>query len=116
MNTTDAQLELTLTFTDKNELYLAYMPFIKGGGLFLRTKKTIEMGQEIQAQVKLIDEQDHYTIYGTVVWVTPKCAQGNREAGIGIQLQATAQMEAFRHKIEAYLAGMLTSERRTDTL
>jgi type IV pilus assembly protein PilZ len=31
---------LTLTIKDKSALYLAYMPFVKNGGLFIPTKSS----------------------------------------------------------------------------
>ena len=38
---------LSLTIKDKSALYAAYMPFIKGGGLFIPTKKEYQLGDEV---------------------------------------------------------------------
>jgi type IV pilus assembly protein PilZ len=46
--------------------------------------------------------------------VTPKRAQGNRAAGIGVQFNA--QDDTANKKIEAYLAGSLESDRPTHTM
>jgi type IV pilus assembly protein PilZ len=46
--------------------------------------------------------------------VTPRGAQGNRTAGIGVQF--SEQDAAANAKIEEYLAGMLTSDRPTHTM
>jgi type IV pilus assembly protein PilZ len=49
-----------------------------------------------------------------VIWVTPRGAQGNRTAGIGVQF--SEQDTGANAKIEEYLAGLLTSEKPTHTM
>ncbi len=100
---------------DKAELYIAYMPYIVNGGLFIRTDKAYNLGDEVFILLKLIDEPDKYTIAGRVIWITPKCAQGARASGIGVQFLGEETQE-IRNKIETYLAGALDSNRLTDTL
>ena len=53
---------------------------------------------------------------GKVVWITPTAAQGNRTAGIGIQFAESADGETARTKIESILAGILGSEKATQTM
>ena len=53
---------------------------------------------------------------GKVIWVTPVGAQGNRQAGIGVQLADGSEAEAIRNKIETLLAGTLNSEKPTQTM
>jgi type IV pilus assembly protein PilZ len=48
------------------------------------------------------------------VWITPEGAQGNRQAGIGIEF--SDEDATITAKIENHLAGSLTSERVTQTL
>ena len=48
--------------------------------------------------------------------VTPAGAQGNRAAGIGVQLAEGAEGENVRNKIETLLAGILTSDKPTHTM
>ena len=38
---------LTLTIKDKSALYLAYMPFVKNGGLFIPTSSNYRLGDEV---------------------------------------------------------------------
>ena len=38
---------LTLTIKDKSALYLAYMPFVKNGGLFIPTNSNYRLGDEV---------------------------------------------------------------------
>ena len=76
---------LTLTIKDKSVLYAAYMPFIKNGGLFIPTAKEYELGDEISMLLNLMDETDKTPVTGKVAWITPRGAQGNRAAGVGVQ-------------------------------
>ena len=61
-----------------------------------------------------MDEPEKVPVAGKVVWITPKGAQGNRSAGVGIQF--TEPNSVAVNKIETYLAGVLTSERPTHTM
>ncbi len=105
---------LSLTIKDKAVLYSAYMPFIKNGGLFVPTNKDYEIGDEVFMLLTLMEEPEKIPIAGKVVWVTPRGAQGNRTAGIGVQF--SEQDAAANAKIEEYLAGMISSDRPTHTM
>lgn len=105
---------LSLTIKDKAVLYAAYMPFVKHGGLFIPTNKTYKLGDEVFMLLNLMDEPEKIPVAGKVVWVTPKGAQGNRAAGIGVQF--SDQDNTAVSKIETYLAGSLESERPTHTM
>lgn len=105
---------LNLTIKDKAVLYAAYMPFVKHGGLFIPTNKSYSLGDEIFMLLNLMDEPEKIPVAGKVVWVTPRGAQGNRAAGIGVQF--SDQDNTAVSKIENYLAGSLESERATHTM
>ncbi len=105
---------LSLTIKDKAVLYAAYMPFLEHGGLFIPTSKTYRIGDEVFMLLNLMDEPEKIPVAGRVVWVTPRRAQGNRAAGIGVQFNG--QDDTANKKIEAYLAGSLESDRPTHTL
>ena len=105
---------LSLTIKDKAVLYSAYMPFLRNGGLFVPTNKSYKIGDEVFMLLTLMDEQEKIPIAGTVVWVTPRGAQGNRTAGIGVQF--SEQDAAANAKIENHLAGTLSSDRPTHTM
>ena len=62
----------------------------------------------------LMDEPEKELVAARVVWITPKGAQENRQAGIGIEF--SDEDVTITAKIENYLAGSLTSERVTHTL
>jgi len=106
---------LSLTIKDKSALYAAYMPFIKGGGLFIPTKKNYQLGDEVFMLLTLMDEPEKIPVAGKIIWITPIGAQGNRAAGIGVQFSDQDEGTA-RNKIETYLAGALEADRPTHTM
>ena len=106
---------LTLTIKDKSALYLAYMPFIRNGGLFIPTNSPYQLGDEVFMLLNLMGEDEKIPVAGNVVWLTPKGAQGKRAAGIGVQF-SEQDNGATRQKIDNYLAGALGGEKPTHTL
>ena len=105
---------LSLTIKDKAVLYAAYMPFIRNGGLFIPTAKSYRLGDELFMLLNLMDEAEKIPVAGKVAWITPKGAQGNRAAGVGVQFNDGD--DTVRNKIETYLAGALKSDRPTHTM
>jgi type IV pilus assembly protein PilZ len=106
---------LSLTIKDKSALYAAYMPFVKHGGLFIPTNKSYGLGEEVFMLLTLMEETEKLPVAGKIIWITPKGAQGNRAAGIGVQFSGQDDGTA-RKKIETYLAGALKSDRQTHTM
>ncbi|MBC3363752.1 PilZ domain-containing protein [Pseudomonas sp. D2-30] len=105
---------LSLTIKDKSVLYAAYMPFIKNGGLFIPTNKNYRLGDEVFMLLSLMDEPEKIPVAGKVIWMTPKGAQGNRAAGVGVQFNEGDN--SARNQIETHLAGTLKSDRPTHTM
>jgi type IV pilus assembly protein PilZ len=105
---------LSLTIRDKAVLYSTYMPFVQGGGLFIPTPKAYKLGDEVFMLLTLMDEPEKVPLAGKVIWLTPKGAQGNRAAGIGVQINDADGV--VQRKIETYLAGSLESDRVTHTM
>ncbi|SDB49810.1 PilZ domain-containing protein [Pseudomonas sp. NFACC13-1] len=105
---------LSLTIKDKSVLYAAYMPFIKNGGLFIPTNKNYRLGDEVFMLLSLMDEAEKIPVAGKVIWLTPKGAQGNRTAGVGVQFNDGDN--SARNQIETHLAGSLKSDRPTHTM
>ena len=64
--------------------------------------------------LNLMDEPEKIPVAGKVAWITPRGAQGNRAAGVGVQFNESDNVA--RNKIETYLAGALKSDRVTHTL
>ena len=106
---------LSCTIKDKGTLYQSYMPFVKNGGLFIPTDKTFGLGDEVFMLLTLMDSGAKLPVAGTIIWVTPNGAQGNRKTGVGVQFSDKDNGETSR-KIETFLAGALTSDRVTHTM
>ena len=107
---------VSLKIKDTAALYSAYMPFLKRGGLFAPTTQRHALGDEVVLLVTLAEETERLSVVGTVVWVSPPGAQGNRTAGIGVHFNESSDAEAARGRIENILAGTLNSERATHTM
>jgi type IV pilus assembly protein PilZ len=106
---------LSINIKSKQDLYAAYMPFLKNGGLFIPTTKPYRLGDDIFMVLTFMDDPEKLPVAGRVVWVTPPGAQGNRVPGIGVQFSEIDKGSA-RNKIETYLAGLLQSDRVTYTM
>lgn len=106
---------LSLTIKDKNALYAAYMPFLKGGGIFIPSSRPYKLGEEVFMLLSLMESKEKIPVAGHVIWITPKGAQGGRTAGIGVQFSEKDSGLA-RNKIEAALGGALNAERPTHTM
>ncbi len=106
---------LTLNIKDKAALYVAYMPFIKNGGLFIPTTKDYRLGDEVFILLTLMENPERIPVAGKVVWLTPKGAQNKRVQGIGVQF-SVQDGGTTQKKIEALLAGALDADRPTHTM
>jgi len=106
---------LTLTIKDKSALYLAYMPFVLNGGLFIPTSSAYSLGDEVFMLLNLMGEEEKIPVAGRVIWMTPKGAQGKRMAGIGVQF-SEQDGGGTQKKIDNYLAGALGGEKATHTM
>jgi type IV pilus assembly protein PilZ len=106
---------LSLVIRDKSALYAAYMPFVKNGGLFIPTGRDYRLGDEVFMLLTLMEEKEKLPIAGRIVWITPRGAQNNRTAGIGVQFSELDKGQT-KNRIENYLAAALKSDRQTHTM
>jgi len=107
---------LSLSIKEKSALFAAYMPFIKGGGLFIPTNKSYKMGEEVFMLLTLMEDASKLPVSGKVVWVTPVGAHGGRTQGVGVQFAFNESGKAAQNKIEGLLGGSLKSVRPTHTM
>jgi len=107
---------LSLSIKEKSALFAAYMPFIKGGGLFIPTNKQYKMGEEVFMLLTLMDDPAKLPVSGKVVWITPAGAHGGRTQGVGVQFAFNESGKAAQNKIEGMLGGSLKSVRPTHTM
>ena len=106
---------ISIAIKDKQALYMAYMPFVQNGGLFVPTKKDYNLGDEMFLLVKIIDEVEPVSISGKVVWITPSGALGNRPQGVGIQITGDNATKT-KNLIESKLGASLSLPRSTHTM
>ena len=104
---------INIDYNEKNSLYLAYMPFVKNGGLFIPTRKAYSIGDQVNIVVGLPDEAVKISVSGKIIWITPIAAQGNRVPGIGVQFRDDGT--AHTH-IEAILGRILKQDEAAHTM
>jgi len=107
---------LSLNIREKAALYAAYMPFLKGGGIFIPTSRSYALGEEVFMLLSLMDDPNRIAVQGKVVWITPEGVQGSRTQGIGVQFTQDDTGGAARAAIEKILGETLASSRPTHTL
>ncbi|MDX2218733.1 MAG: PilZ domain-containing protein [Burkholderiales bacterium] len=107
---------IALNLKGKSALYAAYMPLLKGGGLFMESKRNHKLGDEILVILSFLDEPTKVPLVGSVVWVNPNHTTGNRPQGVGIQLPDTDVGRELKKKIEGILAPVMQSGRPTHTI
>lgn len=105
---------LSLVIKEKSALFTAFMPYVKGGGLFIPTSKPFEMGDEVFMLLSLLDDPTKLKIVGKVIWISP-VANNGRPQGVGVQFSEKDGGEA-KLKIETLLGGALKSSRSTNTM
>lgn len=106
----------TLVIRSKAALYAAWMPLLKGGGIFLPSNRNHVLGEEVLVLLTLLDDPNKIPLQGTVAWINPAHGTGNRPQGIGVQLQDSEAVRELRKKVEGLLAGALQSSRPTHTI
>jgi len=107
-------IPINIEFKSEHDLYVAYMPFLKEGGLFIRTGESYEIGSKIELNVLLPDSLEPSLIVGNVCWLTPLAAQNGTPVGIGVSF--VDDPEKIRHQIEQVIARQLNSSEPTLTM
>jgi type IV pilus assembly protein PilZ len=106
----------TLVIRSKAALYAAWIPLLKGGGIFVPSTKAHTLGEEILILLTLLDDPNKIPLQGSVAWINPAHTTGNRPQGIGVQLSDSEVARELKKKVEGLLAGALQSSRPTHTL
>ncbi len=107
---------ISLNLKGKSALYAAWMPLLKGGGLFMQTVKPHQLGDEVLLVLSFLEEPVKIPLAGKVAWINPPHAHGNRPQGVAIQLPDTDVGRELKKKIEGILAPVVKSDRVTHTL
>jgi len=82
---------LNLVLKDDAALHSSYMPFIRGGAIFVPTNSdNYTFGDEVVVTMHLQSTNKKLAIPGVVVWIAPAgCERG--EEGLGIQFAGTTK-------------------------
>ncbi len=107
---------VSLNLKGKSALYAAYMPILKGGGLFMQSTRAHKLGDEVLVVLTFLDDATKIPLVGSVAWINPAHTTGNRPQGIGIQLPDSDAGRQLKKKIEGILAPVLQSGRATHTV
>ena len=106
----------SLVIRSRGALYSAWIPLLRGGGLFVPSSREHSLGDDVLVLLSLLDESARIPIQGHVAWINPPHAANNRPQGIGVQLQDNDTGRELRKRVETLLAGALQSTRLTHTL
>ena len=106
---------VSLSYPDKKSLQKAYMPFLKGGGLFLPTSTQRDMNEEIFLLVTLPESAKPIPVPGIVVWKTPAGAVDSKQQGVGIEFKGR-EGNSLRTRIEGLLGARINSATATHTM
>lgn len=106
----------TLVIRSKAALYAAWMPLLKGGGIFLPSSKPHALGEEVLILLSMLDDPNKIPLQGHIAWINPAHSAGNRPQGIGVQLNDSEVARELKKKVEGLLAGALQSSRPTHTI
>ena len=106
----------TLVIRSKAALYAAWIPLLKGGGIFLPSTRSHSLGEEVLILLTLLGDPNKIPLQGVVAWINPAHSTGNRPQGIGVQLLDSEAGRELRKKVDGLLAGALQSSRPTHTI
>lgn len=106
----------TLVIRSKAALYAAWIPLLKGGGIFLPSNRSHALGEEVLILLSLLDDPNKIPLHGTIAWINPTHGTGNRPQGIGVQLHDSEAGRELKKRVEGLLAGALQSSRPTHTI
>ena len=98
------------------ELYAAYIPLFKEGGIFISTTRDYKLGDDIYLLLTLPEETQRHPVTGKVAWITPAHAAGNQTQGIGVRFPSDEKSRMLKARIEEVLGASLASNRPTKTI
>ena len=106
----------TLVIRSKAALYAAWVPLLKGGGIFIPSTRSHSLGEEILILLTLLDDPNKIPLQGVVAWINPAHTTGNRPQGIGVQLADSEVGRELRKKVECLLPRSQQTTRHSHTL
>lgn len=85
------------------ELADYYLPFIKGGGLFIATNEKIGLNEPVTVNLQLFDDNEILFAHGHAVLINPSYSLDKLPIGIGVQF-APSDAKIIKDKVEIYLS------------
>ena len=105
-----------LAIKEKGELYAAYIPLFKEGGIFISTVRDYKLGDDVYLLLTLPEETQRHPVTGKVAWITPAHAAGNQPQGIGLRFPYDEKSRQLKVRIEEILGTQMGSNRTTHTI
>lgn len=105
-----------LVIKEKADLYAAYIPLFKEGGIFISTIRDYKLGDDVYLLLTLPEETQRHPVTGKVAWITPAHAAGHQPQGIGLRFPADEKSRMLKARIEELLGAQLASHRPTSTV
>lgn len=102
-----------LVIKEKGELYAAYIPLFKDGGIFITTNRDYQLGDDVYILLTLPEEPQRHPVTGKVAWITPAQAAGDQTQGVGVKFAADEKSRSLKARIEEILAPYLGSNKPT---
>ncbi len=82
----------------------------------MQSTKAHQLGDEVLLILQFLDDPVKLPITGTVAWINPPHAAGQRPQGVGIQLPDNEVGRELKKRIEGILAPVAKSDRATHTM
>ena len=105
---------LQVNINDRATLQASYMPYVQGGGLFIPSKQSVKMGEEVFVLATLPDQSQKIPLTGKVVWISQKQA-GMKPQGFAIQLSGEKGIY-YKMEAEKLHAGSMSLDRPSFTM
>ena len=106
--------DLSLKISDRVELHRHYMPFVDKGALFVPTRGSYQLGDNVRVVLSVYLFTEPQPITGHVVWLAC-CGFGSaRRPGVGVRFPR--QQANLKRQIEQVLMDMLWSDYPTFTM
>lgn len=107
---------ITLKIQDRTLLYSSYIKFFKTGGIFVSTKDTFTMGEEVLLVLEIMEHSEKFPLRTHVAWLSAPNSTTIHPKGIGLAFGTDEVGQKAKTVIETNLAGLLDNPRPTYTL
>lgn len=115
LNETKTIKPQTIVINEKKDLYKSYMPYIRGGGLFIsfneETFNKVSPGDKVLILFSMLEDRRKTTIAGTVIWIN----KTGVNKGYGVAFTPNPQTKALKESIEANILDMTVRKEPTFT-